>query len=334
MKIMISGIAGFLGANLAEYFLNEGHQVTGFDNLFGGERENLPLGVQFYYGDITEKPENLVHLMEGCDLIFHCAATPYEGVSNFAPGYICNNIYSGSVNVFTAAIMADIKRIVNCSSMARYGDIATPYEETDIPQPTDPYGIAKEAAERTLKNLSETHGIEYVTAVPHNIYGPKQRYIDPYRNVASIFINLMLQNRQPIIYGDGKQTRCFSYVTDCISCLAAMGTQNNVTGETINIGPDEEFVTINELAERIAKIIGFKLDPIYMPDRPREVKHAVCSSDKARELLGYETKVSLDEGLTKLIEWIDMKGPKPFEYHFELEIINEKTPSTWKDCLF
>ena len=334
MKICISGVAGFLGANLAEHFLNEGHQVVGFDNLFGGEVDNLPKGVEFYLADITEKPKNLVHLIDGCDVVYHCAATPYEGVSNFAPGYICENIYTGSVNVYTAAILANVKRIVNCSSMARYGHIATPYVESQPPRPTDPYGIAKEAAERTLKNLSETHGIEYVTAVPHNIYGPKQRYNDPYRNVASIFINLMLQNRQPIIYGDGKQTRCFSYVTDCISCLAAMGTQDNVIGETINIGPDEEFITINELAERIATIIGFKLDPIYMPDRPREVKHAVCCSDKARKYLEYETKVSLDEGLTKLIEWIDRKGPKPFQYHFDLEIINEKTPRTWVDRIF
>jgi UDP-glucose 4-epimerase len=113
-----------------------------------------------------------------------------------------------------------------------------------------------------------------------------------------------------------------------------MATSDDVVGEIINIGPDEEFVTINHLAERLANVIGFNERPIYMPGRPQEVKHATCSADKARKLLGYETKVFLDDGLKLLVEGIKERGPKPFEYHFEVEFVTPKTPKTWTDRLF
>jgi UDP-glucose 4-epimerase len=147
-------------------------------------------------------------------------------------------------------------------------------------------------------------------------------------------INLMLQGRQPIIYGDGTQMRCFSFVNDVVNPLERMGYQNNVLFETINIGPDEEFITINELAEVLAKLLDFKLQPVYMPGRPQEVKHATCSADKARHLLGYKTTTSLEDGLKSMIEYIEKRGVKPFHYHLPLEIVSDKTPRTWKDRLF
>jgi len=333
MKIFITGVAGFLGSHIADRFLDNGHQVAGCDNLFGGTMENVDPRIQFFNHNMTDL-RGYADLMSGSDVIYHCAAAAYEGVSMFAPGFICENIFTGSVNTFTAAIQAGAKRIVYCSSMARYGTNQTPFLESYEPRPQDPYGIAKEAAERVLKVLCDTHGVEYVIAVPHSIYGPRQKYDDPYRNVVSIMANLMLQGRQPIIYGDGEQKRCFSYITDCIGSLEAMALQPDLAGETINIGPDEEFVTINHLAERLANITGVNLDPIYMPGRPAEVKLATCSSDKARRLLGYETKVFLDDGLSLLVDWIRQKGPKPFGYHFDVEIRNHLIPRTWTDRLF
>jgi UDP-glucose 4-epimerase len=333
MRIFITGVAGFLGSHIADRFLNNGHQVAGCDNLFGGTMENVDPRVRFFNHDITNL-DGYSDMMSDSDVVYHCAAAAYEGVSMFAPGFICENIFTGSVNTFTAAIQAGAKRIVYCSSMARYGTNQTPFLESYEPRPQDPYGIAKEAAERVLKVLCDTHGVEYVIAVPHSIYGPRQKYDDPYRNVVSIMANLMLQGRQPIIYGDGEQKRCFSYITDCIGSLEAMGLQSNLAGETINIGPDEEFVTINHLAERLANITGKTLDPIYMPGRPAEVKLATCSADKARRLLGYETKVFLDDGLGLLVDWIREKGPKPFGYHFDVEIRNHLIPRTWTDRLF
>ena len=341
MRIYITGIAGFLGSHLADAFLADGHQVKGCDNLLGGVITNVSRQASFSIHDITSGYiDQLAAYMEGCDVVYHCAAAPYEGVSVFSPAFISDNIFSGSVNVFTAAIKAGVKRIVYCSSMARYGTNKTPFKETFTPKPQDPYGIAKEAAERVLKTLADVHGIEYVIAVPHNIYGPRQRYWDPYRNVASIMANLILQGRQPIIYGDGSQVRCFSYIDDCLSCLAKLATQENVVGHTINIGPDSEAetVTIWELAMKIHDIIYppnvTLFDPIFYPDRPQEVKVAYCSSNKARKLLGYETKTSLDEGLTNLVDWIKLNGPRAFQYHFDLEIKNHKTPQTWIDKVF
>ena len=218
--------------------------------------------------------------------------------------------------------------------MARYGTNEIPFKENFDPQPQDPYGISKLAAENILKNLCETHGIEYVIAVPHNIIGPRQKYDDPYRNVVSIMINLMLQNRQPIIYGDGEQKRCFSYIDDDLFCLKEMALNKNVNKEIINIGPDEEFISINQLADKLANQLRFNLNAQYVKGRPKEVLHATCSAEKARKLLGYKTETSLDKGLEKMIEFIRKKGPKRFRYHLDLEIINDLTPNTWKDRLF
>ena len=231
-------------------------------------------------------------------------------------------------------IQNKVKRIVFCSSMARYVENQLPFLETYDTKPMDPYGIGKVCAEQILKKLCEVHGVEYVIAVPHNIIGPRQKYDDPYRNVAAIMVNLMLQGRQPIIYGDGTQKRCFSFIDDNIYCLKEMAFRSEAASEVINIGPDEEFVKIIDLAETIADLLNFKLDPIFMPDRPHEVRNATCSADKARALLGYKTTVSLREGLQSVIDYIRDRGTLPFLYHLELEIINEITPQTWKDRLF
>jgi UDP-glucose 4-epimerase len=200
-------------------------------------------------------------------------------------------------------------------------------------KPVDPYGISKVAGEEILKTLCKVHGVELIIAVPHNIIGPKQKYDDPFRNVVSIFINRMLQGKPPIIYGDGMQTRCFSYVDDCLSCLIQMVEDPSVVGHVINIGPDEEFVTIKEVAETCANVIGFNGEFEYVADRPQEVKHATCSSDKARKLLNYKTKTTFKEGIKKTYEYIKEHGPRAFNYHLDIEIINDKTPKTWVNKL-
>jgi UDP-glucose 4-epimerase len=274
-------------------------------------------------------------LMKDVDIVYHTACTAYEGLSVFSPNLVCQNTYQITASVISAAISNKVKRFVYCSSMARYGtQEVVPFTETMTPKPQDPYGISKLAAENLLKCLCEVHGMELVIAVPHNIIGPRQKYDDPYRNVASIMINLMMQGRQPIIYGDGNQKRCFSFVQDDIKCLKAIAFQDNVVGEIINIGPDEEFVTINELAKTIADILDFDLKPIYVPDRPQEVKLATCSADKARRLLGYHTEYTLRQGLEEMVEYIRERGTKKFRYHLDVEIINEKTPETWKNKMF
>ena len=194
-----------------------------------------------------------------------------------------------------------------------------------------PYGISKVAAEDVLKNLCDLNNIEWVIAVPHNIIGPRQIYTDPYRNVVSIFLNRMLQGKPPIVYGDGKQKRCFSYIDDCLSCLIPMLDQKNLNKQVINIGPDEEFVTVNKIVEICSNVTGSNLEAIYKEDRPKEVKHATCSADKARKLLNYKTKVSLIEGVKKTHDYIKKRGTKDFNYRLSIEIDNDLTPETWKN---
>lgn len=748
-KIFITGVAGFLGSHISDRMLQLGHEVVGCDNFIGGYVDNINRHVQFHPYDCNDL-NGIKKIMEGCDIVYHCAATAYEGLSVFSPTIVTKNIVTSSVSVFTAAISNNVKRIINCSSMARYGTNEVPFRETYIPNPQDPYGIGKVCAENMLKNLCEIHDTEYVIAVPHNIIGPRQKYCmegtslvkletgfkpiknveigdkisiqdkvanvldiiklgkkkcfkltlsngqtvvvgknhkfktivkddiiwkeicklniddyiiseknsilqncdrnsfdykygqflgllisdgtyndkyeasiaccieedkidirnlltelnfkytetsrgsfkfygkslidgfrelglkgtaptkiipeqilqmshetiigvlsglfsgdgwviktgnkigfasvseilvrqvqkillnygitskisvrtpkptiieerklenllpiwnlvilssniehfknigfvykrkqnileekqnilpsktipnlgnylneiklffplsirnkcpnvfntprknitefslnqilelidgwilseesliceeytsfilnqknklvqilnyghflkiknieeieeelyditvdadhhsyvgdglichncDPFRNVASIMINLMLQGRQPIIYGDGTQKRCFSFIQDDIDILEKFAFEEGISGEIFNIGPDEEFVTINELAATIADLIGFELDPIYVKGRPQEVFLANCSADKIREKFGYTTKYTLREGLTEMIEYIDKRGTKPFTYHLDLEIINDLTPVTWKNKLF
>ena len=332
MKVFISGVAGFLGSHLAEAYTRSGVQVVGCDNMIGGDLQNLPEGIEFLEADCGDV-EVMKPLLSGVDLVYHCGAIATEGLSVFSPAIIAKHVYENTAGLLAAAASKKVKRFVYCSSMARYGEGNPPFREDQPAAPVDPYGIAKYAGELLVANVSETHGMEYVIAVPHNIIGPRQKYDDPYRNVASIMINRMLQGKQPIIYGDGKQKRCFSFVQDCVDPLVKMGTQSGLSGQIINIGPDEEAATIGELAEILADLLDFDLDPIYVPDRPREVKHAVCSADKARQLLDYRTKVSLRDGLQSMVDWVREHGPKPFEYHLPIEIDSPLVPATWRDRL-
>ena len=326
--IFVTGVAGFLGSHLSEKLVNLGHNVIGIDNMLGGYEDNVPKNIEFHNFDCCDL-NKMNKVMKDVEVVYHCAATAHEGLSVFSPVEITKNNYLASVAVFTAAVKNKVKRIIFCSSMARYGDQQTPFTEDMKPKPVDPYAISKVAAENVLINLCELNNIEWVIAVPHNIIGPRQKYDDPYRNVVSIMINRMLQNKAPIIYGDGKQKRCFSYIDDCLSCLIPMLDQKNLNKQIINIGPDEEFVTINQIAEICSNITGINMKPIYKKDRPREVKHATCSADKARDLLNYKTNISLKEGINKTYEYIKRRGVKPFNYHINLEIKNELTPETW-----
>jgi UDP-glucose 4-epimerase len=334
MHIFITGIAGFLGSNLAEYYLKKNFKVSGCDNLIGGNLENIDVSKINFFKANCEDFELMKKITKDVDILCHAAAYAHEGLSSFSPVLIASNNVTGSVSVFTAAIVNKVKRIVYCSSMARYGNIKIPFREDDELKPVDPYGVSKVAAENILKILSKTHNFEYNIAVPHNIIGPKQKYDDPYRNVVSIMINLMLQKKRPIIYGDGNQKRTFSDIDDCIYCLDKLLTDPNIVSQVVNIGPDEEYTSINELYRMLSNKLKFNLEPRYHEDRPNEVKEATCSADKARKILGYKTTVSLDDSLNKIISYISQKGPKNFQYNYPLEINNERTPLSWKEKLF
>lgn len=351
-KIFITGIAGFLGSHVADACLARGDIVAGNDSLVCGDVDNVPHGVaRFVQLECQANPPAMWRrpLAEELkafkpDTLIHCAATAHEGVSTFSPHFVTRNIFEASVATFSAAIAAGVKRIVFMSSMSRYGNegrspreyglYLPPFKEEYEPNPVDCYGIAKVAAEDCLKNLCNSHGVNYSILVPHNIIGIRQKYDDAMRNVASIMINRVLQGRPPIIYGDGEQKRCFSPVADCLpSILKAV--DGAADGEIVNIGPDGGEITINELAAHVLRLCGATdMNVIHYPDRPNEVKNAYCSSEKVRRLLGYKPMQTLESCLHDMVQDIKRRGTKPFKYFVPLEIITDKTPKTWVEKLF
>ena len=332
MRVFISGVAGFLGSHLADAFHQLGHHVVGCDNLLGGDLASVPDPVDFEVADCGDV-EAMKRLTKGAELVYHCAALATEGLSVFSPATVTRHTFQSTAGLVTAAVANRARRFVLCSSMARYGAGPVPFVEDQPPQPEDPYGVAKFASELLVANVCQTHGVEHTIAVPHNIIGPRQKYDDPYRNVAGIMINLMLQGKPPVIYGDGQQKRCFSFVQDCVDPLVKLGCLPEIDGELVNIGPDEEFITIRELARVIAELLDVHLEPVSVPERPQEVRFATCSADKARRLLGYETRTSLREGLRSMISWIKERGPKPFDYYLSIEIDSDRVPDTWRNQL-
>jgi UDP-glucose 4-epimerase len=325
-NIMITGVAGLVGSNIAKKLVND-HNIIGVDNLIGGYKDNIPKGIKFYEIDCNNLT---IEHFKNIDIVVHAACTAHEGLSVFSPKMITDNTYSQSVNVLTLAIQAGVKKFVFTSSMARYGkqDIV-PFTEDMLPNPQDPYGVAKLAFEKTLQSIADVHGIEYSILIPHNIIGEGQVYTDPFRNVAAIMINRMLQGKQPIIYGDGNQMRCFSDINDIIDPLYKVILTDVGNSEIINIGPDSNYITINELAKKIANILNFDLFPIYLPGRPKEVKYANCSADKARKLLNYNPQTSIEDTLSKMIDWVSKRGTSQFNFSLPIEIKNSKIPQTW-----
>lgn len=333
MKVLITGAAGFLGCWLARALQGQGHEVVGYDNLCGGSKENIPPSCLFYEGDILDE-FLLTTAMHGCQAVYHCAALAYEGLSVFSPRLIAENIAVGTLTVALAALRNNVRRLVNCSSMARYGANDTPFTEAMLPAPVDPYGVCKVAAEQQLTILGRVHGLEVLHAVPHNIIGPRQCYTDPYRNVASIMIHRLLKDRPVVIYGDGRQTRCFSPIQDVLPTLVQLLDCPALHGEVFNVGPDEGAISILALAGEVARAVGKPLLVEHHPARPCEVRQAWCSSDKIRRRFGYQASTTLPTSLQEMVAYIRQQGLKPFRYHLPLEITSAQTPRTWKEQLF
>lgn len=325
-RIFITGNCGFLGSHISEALIHEGYEVAGNDTLICGSPDNAKC--EWHNVDCCNF-DGMKTILDKFhpDVLVHTAALAHEGLSTFSPSYITKSIFGASVATFSAAISSGVERIVNLSSMSRYGAGSPPFTEEHPTAPVDCYGIAKVAAEDALKNLCKTHGVKWSILVPHNVIGIRQRSIDPARNVAAIMINRCKQGKPPIIYGDGMQMRCFSPVKDCLPSIVK-AVHGDGDGEVVNIGPDHSSMTINELAVQIMNLTNFEGEPIYVPGRPNEVKDAYCSSDKARRLLGFSVKQSLMDCLKEMVDYIK---PEPFLYDFPIEIVTERTPKTWTE---
>lgn len=333
-KVLITGIGGLLGSTFARYLINKGgYEVVGIDNMIGGVEGNVPERATYIEGDITNT-KLLTELCKGVDTVFHTAALPYEGLSVFSPAITVNSIVSGTVSVASACLANNVRLLINCSSMARYGEQLPPFTEDMQRKPVDPYGLAKAQAEEHLEMLHDIHGLNFVTVVPHNVIGVGQRYYDPFRNVVGIMINRALQGKPIVIYGDGEQKRSFSDVYDCIEAVYKMMiTDRDISRQAYNIGPDDNEISIKQLAYKVGHYASIYPSFNHFPDRPREVKNAYCSSDKIRREFNYNASISLDKTLESMVAWIKGREPKDFEYHLPLEFITEETPKTWTDKL-
>lgn len=330
-KVFISGVAGFIGSHLADSYLQKGCHVIGVDNLCSGSVDNVPSRVEFYKLDLI-KYEKIVKLLKDVNLVLHTAAHAYDAFSNFAPSIIVNNVISTTSSLLSASIENKVGKFIHFSSMARYGDIKSEiFSEEMLPQPVSPYGIAKYSADLLVKNLCETYNIPYVICIPHNVYGPRQKYNDPFRNVLALNINRFLLNEKPIIYGDGNQKRSFTYIKDCVRAVENIAENRVCKGHLINIGPDKEFVTINHAIKMISQKVNKDFDPIYLEKRINEVMIANCSQSKLNKLLGFECEFSLSQGLDLTIDWIQNKGPLRFIADKKIEIHSQNLPKFWME---
>jgi len=332
-RVIITGISGLLGSTYARYLINKGgYEVIGIDNMIGGVEGNVPEKAEYIRGDIQDTAL-LTEICKGADCVFHTAALPYEGLSVFSPACTVNSIVSGTVSIASACLANNVRLLINCSSMARYGDQTPPFTE-DLPRkPVDPYGLAKAQAEEHLEMLHEIHGLNFVTVVPHNVIGKGQRYYDPFRNVVGIMINRTLQGKPIIVYGDGEQKRSFSNVYDCIEAVyKIMISDRDIAKQIYNIGPDDNEISIKQLAYKVGHFCEKYPNLQHFPDRPREVKNAFCSSDKIRKEFNYNASITVDQTLKEMISWIKPQV-REFEYHLPLEFVTDETPKTWSDKL-
>lgn len=329
LQVVVTGAGGFIGSHLARHLAQSGHTVLGCDNFLTGSPERVPQGIEFVESDCRNL-DAMNRLCEDADVVVHCAATAYEGLSVYSPFFVSENVFGASTSVFSAALNQGVSRIVFVSSMARYGEAPVPFDEALPPRPVDPYGVAKVAAEEMLRSLCALHGVEYVVAVPHSVVGAGQRYDDVYRNVAAIMLNRILGGERPIVYGDGTQRRGFTHVADVVEQLATLVDAPGISGEVYNLGSDSEFITINELARQICHRLGVPFQPLHLPPRHGEVRDATCSHAKITALMGRPPSRTLGQALDDLVADIRAGGPLPFFPGLPIEIHKPTVPRPWQ----
>jgi UDP-glucose 4-epimerase len=307
-KIIITGVAGLLGSRMAEWVLENhpSYHIIGIDDLSGGYKEYVPTQVEFHALDLAK--DEISSLFNGVDIVYHFAAYAAEGLSPFIRkfNYSCNLV--ATANVVNACIEHQVGRLVFTSSMAVYGVGTPPFQETDIPSPIDPYGVAKFACEMDIKIAGEQHGLDWCIIRPHNVYGRNQNIWDRYRNVLGIWMYQYKKGLPFTIFGDGSQQRAFSSIDDCLVPLWKAGTDPRASKQIINIG-SWKYYSIKEASEVLKKVIG---DGDTKHEEARhEVKDALPSHEKSVQLLDYEDKTSLEAGLRDMWNWAKNQPDRP-----------------------
>jgi UDP-glucose 4-epimerase len=326
-KSLVTGGAGFLGAHVAASLLERGHEVVVLDDLSGGFESNVPDGAAFVQGSVTDAPL-VADLFEqnGFSYVFHLAAYAAEGLSHFIKSFNYTNNVIGSTTLINEAVKHEIECFVFTSSIAVYGPEQTPMTEDTVPQPEDPYGIAKFAVELDLRASRRMFGLNHVIFRPHNVYGEYQNIGDRYRNVVGIFMNQLMQGEPLTVFGDGNQTRAFSYIGDVAPYIAASVDVPEAYNEAFNIGADQPY-TVNDLAQAVMRAMEIEGELRHLPAR-NEVVEAYSDHSKARRVFGMSEPVGLDEGLARMARWAKEVGPRKGGKFGNIEI-SRGLPPVW-----
>ncbi len=328
---LVTGGAGFIGSHVAQACLDRGDEVVVVDDLSGGYRENLPVGVRFVAADITSRSDIEALFDEHAfDFVYHLAAYAAEGLSHFIRGFNYTNNVVGTMNLVNASIRQGIRCFVFTSSIAVYGAGQVPMDESVQPRPEDPYGIAKYAVELDLAAAHRMFGLEYVVFRPHNVYGEGQNIADRYRNVIGIFMNQVMRGEPMSIFGDGEQTRAFTYVGDVAPVIARAVEVPAACGQTFNIGADTP-QTVNRLAVIVAEAFDAKPDIVHLPAR-NEVVHAYASHERVREVFGQGPATSLDNGVACMAAWARQVGGRE-PVRFKGIEVEKNLPPSWAEVV-
>ncbi len=324
---LVTGGAGFIGAHVTNELIAMGHTVVVLDDLSGGFIDNVNSNAVFVEGSVTDHQllQDLFNQYK-FDYVYHLAAYAAEGLSHFIKRFNYNNNLIGSINLINESVKHKVKCFVFTSSIAVYGKGQLPMKEATVPAPEDPYGVSKFAVEMDLQCTHEMFGLNYVIFRPHNVYGEYQNLGDKYRNVVGIFMNQLMQGLPLTIFGDGSQTRAFSYIGDVAPYIAKCVDVPEAYNQVFNIGADKEF-TVNELATTVSEVMGLSSDIRYLEAR-NEVQHAYADHEKAHKVFNITSNYSLKDGLAKMAAWAKTAGSRKSQKFENIEI-TEKLPKIW-----
>jgi UDP-glucose 4-epimerase len=326
---LVTGGAGFIGAHVVNELLSMGHKVIVVDDLSGGFEDYVNEKAIFIKGSVYDD-KFITQLFEEhqFDYVYHLAAYAAEGLSHFIRRFNYNNNLVGSINLINESIKHKIKCFVFTSSIAVYGAGQLPMTEDTTPIPEDPYGVSKYAVELDLRSAHEMFGLNYVVFRPHNVYGEFQNIGDRYRNVIGIFMNQLMQGKPLTVFGDGNQTRAFSYIKDVAPYIAHCVDIPEAYNQVFNIGADQDY-TVNELAKTVMKVMGIEGELRHLPAR-NEVVNAYSDHSKAKKIFKIKegTFTTLEDGVRKMADWARTAGARESSRFKNIEI-TEKLPSVW-----
>src|SRR3989304_3282030 len=327
---LVTGAAGFIGSHVVDNVLMMGHDVVALDDLSGGFEENINPKAEFIKGSV-EDYELVQEIFERYrfDYVYHLAAYAAEGLSHFIKRFNYSNNLLGSINLINASINSGtVKTFVFTSSIAVYGRNQLPMTEELTPKTEDPYGIAKYAVELDLKESHEMFGLNYIIFRPHNVYGERQNISDKYRNVIGIFMNQILQKKPMTIFGDGEQTRAFSYIGDVAPIIAGSVERNAAYNQVYNIGADTPY-SINHLSREVARAMKAEVKIKYL-DARNEVVHAYSTHTKASSHFGDLIKnVTLEDGLNRMALWAKNNVSRKTTTFNNIEV-TKNLPESWR----